>query len=357
MYFHGFTLVGRGQKKSDSCGKYIGARVYTKDKSIKHRHISCQDPNCPVCFPDWIDRVAGRSIDRIYDLEDCLRPNTTTMISHASASVKEDHPLYNDIEKLRKELKQILKVYGIFSCQSIAHHVRLIDRSKGYIDGNVRYSPHFHFLSTRLVKTKRELKWELVNCKIAKQELKDLLKYKVYSCDGINKIKTKITKFTKRINLINKALKWNITKHGIRKDRKGQPSKDAVIQTLKYELSHACTTGRKGYKIIRNFGDWSRAQKNEIKSEEWEYQDYTTLIGDEDLFGIPSFVADEVLKDKSPIILEEGHFGPNWIKDDGLLRLYPKGTGGIEIRKQYKYIPILSKKRSRYFKKSLIVVI
>ena len=148
-----FMPVGRGDKSSEFCGKwksFVVCKNVEEHKGIvvngvdctgkvvvRHKHMWCHKPTCPVCFiRGWAVR-ASRSIESRLD-EGVNRD--FGKVEHIFVSVSpKDYDL--DEKVFRKKCRTALKVRGVIGGCMTFHGYR-IDRKRGVLV----WSPHYHTL-------------------------------------------------------------------------------------------------------------------------------------------------------------------------------------------------------------------
>lgn len=361
VQMNGYILVGMGEKKNHTCGRYKGTKIYRKTKEKKLIHDHCDRATCPVCFQDWLKKVAKRTAERITDIEQCLFPLKKVeeqYWKHVSASVKETHNNYKNPEKLRRELKEILPCWGLTRGTYVFHPARKKFWADGYEIRNLRYSPHFHIIAVQKTKNKPMVRAEYKRLKELVRTLKIQSKALVTRTDKLEFIKESLSYYRPKMNSYKKALNWNFKNHGVRgKDNKETKKRDhtifGVVKTLEYELSHAGTILNKTHRILRSFGDFSISKKHLVKSEEVEFDNYSLFKGEEQAFGKPLDVIEKVVdgQDIHIIDMERSALDKSYMKE--LIQFnhyYYVWIGeGTETRMEYKHIPVLFWKRATFF--------
>jgi len=148
-----FTPVGRGVRSSDFCGKWMsftvcknveghkGISINGVDCSgkvvVRHKHMWCHKPTCPVCFiRGWSVRGARSILSRL----DGGVERGFGKVEHVLVSVPPED--YNLPEKvLRKKCREALLVRGVSGGNMTFHGYRM-DRERGVLV----WRPHYHTL-------------------------------------------------------------------------------------------------------------------------------------------------------------------------------------------------------------------
>jgi hypothetical protein len=173
-------IYGSGQKKTQKdCGKVWKAHVCSLNQihDLQLRHITCNEPTCPVCYPKFAYRLADGICERIAGYQEVYPKDP---ISHLVMSPPEG-TRYKDMKgafasvtkmwikingkgaavwyhpyRMRKEVVDKLKKYRIDWKKEnpgktprgfwVWAHEDVL--KLGYLGMYVKYSPHFHLLST-----------------------------------------------------------------------------------------------------------------------------------------------------------------------------------------------------------------
>jgi hypothetical protein len=148
-----FMPVGRGVPSSELCGKWMsfavcknvegheGLTVSGVDCSgkvvVRHKHMWCHKPTCPVCFNrGWSVRGARSTASRIDE-------GVNRGFGKAEHIVISVHPEDYDLPEkvLRKKSRLALAARGVIGGNMMFHGFR-IDRARGVLF----WSPHYHTL-------------------------------------------------------------------------------------------------------------------------------------------------------------------------------------------------------------------
>jgi hypothetical protein len=149
-----YQPVGRGVKSSDWCGRWVAYKVCrnveghkgmvvggvdcTDKVVVRHKHLFCHKPSCPVCFNrGWAVREARSIVSRLSEGE----KRGLGVVEHFTVSPRvEDRDLPESV--LRLKSREALLARGIEGGCMIFHGYR-IDRSRECLV----WSPHYHVLS------------------------------------------------------------------------------------------------------------------------------------------------------------------------------------------------------------------
>jgi len=142
--FNDFTLPAQG-RSSDYCKKWIsyGCGNTKQHPSglhyAKHQQKSCKKAECPLCFQDWINQLAYRSMRRFIE----FAKDKPFNFRHVILSPPQKVALEMSDKALQKYLKKTLVALNVETCAVVYHPFRFLDKKK-----SMPYaSPHFHLIA------------------------------------------------------------------------------------------------------------------------------------------------------------------------------------------------------------------
>jgi hypothetical protein len=145
-------IYGSAEKKTNGeCGKIRSVRLCSKDQDhdLQKRHICCNEPTCPVCYPKFSHRLAEGIVERVKGYQ-VVYPND--LFSHLIMSPPPATSYQNMKEAFGQFTKMFMK-YGGKAASVVYHPYRIKNDLKTklhyYQDGwlalhkDQRYAPDF----------------------------------------------------------------------------------------------------------------------------------------------------------------------------------------------------------------------
>lgn len=138
-----WRLPGMGESKK-KCGRFMRSLTYgcPEGHEVHGVRHTCHNLSCPVCFPDAVRRMAGRTSDvlrRVHELNGGVLVMRHVVVSPPQEWASSKSETRGGFKDLKGEVWGVLRGCGVSGCALLFHPYRQNDGSDTW-----RVGPHFH---------------------------------------------------------------------------------------------------------------------------------------------------------------------------------------------------------------------
>ena len=124
---HGFVFGSNQNPSGPECGKIFRKIECSRnrDHHPSFRHIHCNDPGCPVCYPKYASKHAKHVTQRVLGYKTVYRKKKMFHLIHWAAMVGGEHRQYANISEAMEEGKRLLEIMGVEAAVMWYHPYRI----------------------------------------------------------------------------------------------------------------------------------------------------------------------------------------------------------------------------------------